>query len=173
MRSDSAHAPTSDEPEVRQAFFDTHLIKFTVVNRPVFLGLDANGRLDSLELGSGDTKRIRDAASQLRTFITDAQLCTTYDMPAFRHATANTWTANKAGALPHTIDYVLFSSNLRSSVVKAYTCSHIDNTHVAQDHWPTLAIFKVDMTKPLRGPSAFQRIPAARLTSVKVPSPLF
>ncbi len=87
--SSQANAPTSLEPLARDKFFAPRL-PFTLVSYEIFIGIDANARLDALEMGASDANAAKPAASQSRRFLDKSLLVALYDSTKFRHATADT-----------------------------------------------------------------------------------
>lgn len=66
-------------------------------------------------------------------------LLTTFDLLQFRDQCSSVWISNKQGAASHTIDFIVLGAHFAQAFVDAETSIHIDNGHIAQDHFPSIA----------------------------------
>ena len=86
-------------------------------------------------------KAIASAAHQLRKFLVEGKLLMTFDLPQSTEQGSNTCSGNRRGITSRTTDYIAFNPDFARAFVDTKTLSHIDNGHVPQNHFLSVASF--------------------------------
>ena len=134
----SVHAHTSHNLEERVSFFRL-LRDFVFVLFYLWIGIDANARLDVLVSPSGASSRVVLAAQQFSNLLSDSELVATVHMPAFARSAACTWVSNSGAGDPRTLDYIFVKKDCAPFVLSSSVCMEVDNGHDVDDHFPLAA----------------------------------